>query len=322
WKTDGTDAGTVLVKDIRQGPGSSSPWDWLVVDDILYFRADDGIHGSELWRSDGTSSGTTLVADVRKGPASAYPRPLRDMNGALLFGANTISGSLELWQSRGTGATTSLLTRNWGGCRDKLPGGSRRGYFAGPVASGERPEWGLWETDGTPSGTRALFQQRPWRRGFSPSSLTLTRGKLLFSASDPVAGRELWVLDPGATAQRAGVACGAVAKRPTLDASDPVLGRTMQISGRQAPASALSLLLVGARAAPPVRFSGTCHAYVDPASLATLHAFVATQAAWKLPLRLPPGKSLVGAHLALQSWFLHPTQGIALSNAVYLTLGF
>ncbi len=43
---------------------------FTVIDDVLYFAANDGIHGRELWRSDGTPSGTYLLADFNPGPAS------------------------------------------------------------------------------------------------------------------------------------------------------------------------------------------------------------------------------------------------------------
>src|SRR5262245_27594320 len=54
WKSDGTAAGTVLVKDLNPGPLGSLPMDpgFIEVDGTLFFMASDGIHGLELWKSD------------------------------------------------------------------------------------------------------------------------------------------------------------------------------------------------------------------------------------------------------------------------------
>jgi ELWxxDGT repeat protein len=45
WKTDGTDAGTVLVKDIHPGVTGSDPWYLTEVGGRLFFTASDGTHG-------------------------------------------------------------------------------------------------------------------------------------------------------------------------------------------------------------------------------------------------------------------------------------
>jgi ELWxxDGT repeat protein len=65
WKTDGTDAGTVLVKDISPGAANSNPSGLTVFNGALYFRADDGVSGIELWKTDGTDAGTVRVKDIR-----------------------------------------------------------------------------------------------------------------------------------------------------------------------------------------------------------------------------------------------------------------
>ncbi len=56
WKSDGTDAGTIMVKDINVS-GSSDPTAFTVVNGLLYFAADDGVNGTELWTRAGTSAG-------------------------------------------------------------------------------------------------------------------------------------------------------------------------------------------------------------------------------------------------------------------------
>src|SRR5262245_36433369 len=71
WKSDGTAAGTVLVKDIRPGSSSygyaygSDPKNLTAAGGRLFFAANDGVNGTELWKSDGTAAGTVLVKDIR-----------------------------------------------------------------------------------------------------------------------------------------------------------------------------------------------------------------------------------------------------------------
>jgi ELWxxDGT repeat protein len=85
WKSDGTDAGTVMVRDIltplsaagtrnalslTQGIGSN-PLELQNVGGTLYFYANDGAHGIEPWRSDGTSAGTFMIKDINYGTNSS-----------------------------------------------------------------------------------------------------------------------------------------------------------------------------------------------------------------------------------------------------------
>src|SRR5688572_28161919 len=44
WKTDGTAAGTVMVKDIMVGTGSSSPQNLTDFGGTLYFQANNGVN--------------------------------------------------------------------------------------------------------------------------------------------------------------------------------------------------------------------------------------------------------------------------------------
>ena len=87
WRSDGTEAGTQLVKDIHPGDNASSPRNLTVVGSILYFTANDGTHGTELWRSDGTSDGTYLVKDIDP-MGSSNPNELTAVGSTLVFAAN------------------------------------------------------------------------------------------------------------------------------------------------------------------------------------------------------------------------------------------
>lgn len=74
WRSNGTAAGTVLVKDINPGMNGSTqsidPQQWFTnVNGTLFFAANDGVHGTELWKSNGTTAGTVMVKDIDRGPA-------------------------------------------------------------------------------------------------------------------------------------------------------------------------------------------------------------------------------------------------------------
>jgi ELWxxDGT repeat protein len=69
WTSDGTAAGTYRVREFSRGPYPSDPGHLRAVGGRLFFRADDGVHGSELWR-------TTPVRSAFKN-ASRYCRALQ-----------------------------------------------------------------------------------------------------------------------------------------------------------------------------------------------------------------------------------------------------
>jgi ELWxxDGT repeat protein len=98
WKSDGTEAGTVRVKDILPGSDGSVPGSLTNVNGTLFFRADDGTSGRELWKSDGTEAGTVRVKDIRPGSAASVPLDLTKVNGTLFFTADDGVHGRELWK--------------------------------------------------------------------------------------------------------------------------------------------------------------------------------------------------------------------------------
>ena len=73
WQTDGTPAGTALVKDINNLTGDSGARFMTAVNGRLWFAATDGISGQEVWQSDGTTAGTVLFKDINPGAADSDP---------------------------------------------------------------------------------------------------------------------------------------------------------------------------------------------------------------------------------------------------------
>jgi ELWxxDGT repeat protein len=89
WRSDGTEAGTWLIRDIYPGPfdGVYVP-ELAVMDGIAYFTARGRHHrGVELWRTDGTSRGTWMLRDIAPTPADSGPSGLTVAGHTLFFAA-------------------------------------------------------------------------------------------------------------------------------------------------------------------------------------------------------------------------------------------
>lgn len=109
WRSDGTAAGTFMVKDINPGSGDGvalEPWA-ADLDGTLMFAANDGSHGIELWKSDGTEAGTVMVKDINMN-GDSYPSFFIAQGGFVLFSAVDENGS-ALWRSAGDASNTGIV---------------------------------------------------------------------------------------------------------------------------------------------------------------------------------------------------------------------
>ena len=112
WRSDGTAAGTRIIKTIdlhREPFGGQLPPELTEAGGHLFFRAEDAAHGAELWTSDGTPEGTVMVKDVNPGPDSSLPGGLAAAGGRLYFAATDGEHGVELWQSDGTAEGTVMV---------------------------------------------------------------------------------------------------------------------------------------------------------------------------------------------------------------------
>ncbi|BCG62594.1 MAG: hypothetical protein methR_P0240 [Methyloprofundus sp.] len=106
WKTDGTLAGTVVVKNIGETNVGYTDWYLTNVNGTLFFRANDGTHGWELWKSDGTVSGTFMIKDVVDGANSSDLYCFTAVGDTLFFAQKQSIYVTTLWMSDGTEAGT------------------------------------------------------------------------------------------------------------------------------------------------------------------------------------------------------------------------
>ncbi|HEY0738782.1 MAG TPA: hypothetical protein VGD69_27935, partial [Herpetosiphonaceae bacterium] len=221
WRSDGTAAGTSLVKDMLPGWSIPAVNNSLVVGSSLFFIAreslwrSDGTEagtmlllndsrirtyyplvqvngvvyfmvGTDLWRSDGTVAGTSRVTAL---PIASY---LYAANNMLLFAGKDATNGVELWKSDGTAAGTGLIKDIASGWTDSNPAaimevGGVTYFTAGTSAQGRD----LYRTDGTPEGTVLVKDFVPGASGSSDLRLLAdVNGTLYLMANTPEAS--LW----------------------------------------------------------------------------------------------------------------------------------
>jgi trimeric autotransporter adhesin len=218
WRSDGTAAGTTMVKDINPGnaedppdPDSSDPTQLTVVGGTVYFVANDGVTGPELWKTDGTAAGTTLVEDINLGTDDDPPSPdgsnidqMAGVNGSLFFRADDGTNGPELWKSDGTELGTQIMNGPNG--INTMAGAGSSPY--GMTAVGTTLFFGaddgstgteLWKSESPyTSAVQAANINTAMGASSSPVFFTNYNGTLLFRATDGSSGIELWKSNGGA----------------------------------------------------------------------------------------------------------------------------
>lgn len=201
WKTDGSNIGTILVKDINSGIGSADITSPTIVGNHLYFKVFIGGRTS-LWKSNGTSSGTIKITDLSR---NDYMIAL-DSTTLIFNQDNTIpiDYGRELWITRGTPSSTGILKDIYPGILHGLPANHFKGIVIDSIfyfnAQDSAHGLELWRSNGTDSGTYIVKDMNPGLgNGFLNNSKFLfdANGRLFFDAISFGGGSstELWKSD-------------------------------------------------------------------------------------------------------------------------------
>lgn len=214
WRTDGTAEGTYLFQDLKPGREDGLPRQFVLTDNLFYFTAENTPYGRRLFRSDGTFAGTFPVRDdMPLGTPSVSDRNILAVEGDRIyfssaFMRNGVSSGLELWTTDGSRAGTRLVKEIGYGAtsgvyypdRLRAAGIMLNGKL---LFSGQRNTtegFQLWESDGTPSGTR-LLKHLAQAKGYSyphatyPLDFVKAGSIVFFNAFTDNEGSEWWRTD-------------------------------------------------------------------------------------------------------------------------------
>lgn len=104
WFSDGTEAGTRMVRSLVPGPSSPDISNLTALGGRIFFTAKTTAEGRELWATDGTAEGTAPVEDLLPGPMSSDPSNLTPFGGRLAYLARDDADDISL---RSVGTTVS-----------------------------------------------------------------------------------------------------------------------------------------------------------------------------------------------------------------------
>ena len=193
WITDGTAAGTVIVKDIFPGVAGSAPSDITTNGSKAYFCAENATGNKELWVTNGTTAGTIKLKEINpSSTVGSIPQELTVNNGNVYFTADDGTNGRELWVSNGTAAGTTML-------KDIFPSGSSgpnnlvvcNGLIWFFAIDGTFRVSHLYSSDGTAAGTTKHITLPSASVG---KQLTACNGKLFYITSAATTSK-LWKTD-------------------------------------------------------------------------------------------------------------------------------
>ncbi|MFZ1731176.1 MAG: ELWxxDGT repeat protein [Bacteroidota bacterium] len=180
--------GVRLVQDIDT-VGSSSPRNFLVVDDLLVFVAQNG-----LWVTDGSPTGARLLAAAQGGESQASIVSLVKFGNAVLYGMNDRASGPSLWRADPrSGTVTELMVFSPREGFSNFWLTDAGGYAIFMLNDGSNYAE-LWRTDGSTAGTQ-MIAAMPEHGAFGAFSFTPFHDGVVFRGGDSLHGTEIWFTD-------------------------------------------------------------------------------------------------------------------------------
>lgn len=320
WASDGTDGGTVLLRDINPGFGGSFvplPTEHVVFDDRLFFPAHSSTAGTELWMTDGTTAGTMMVADIQPGAASSDPQYITKTERLLYFVAVGPGIGQELFLMRARTSTPLSLDLEIGadssGPHNLFADGDDL-YFAATLRGmASVPVLCLYEGA---LRLRVVSADLQFPHGF-----TRVLYGTLFGATSSVFGQEGWLLvTTTAGLIRYGSPCGPLGAR--LDATAPRLMWPLVISTRTSFAAAVGAVILSFSPATRIQVFG-CNVEVGGAATVAMPiGRNPVSGSWEVTVPIPNETGLVGLTMGSRMLFVDQSAIPSVSDGLGLRLGF
>jgi len=198
WRTDGTSAGTYIVKDVNPGQMNTLMVNMVTINGKIYFAASRDGFNFYPWVSDGTESGTFAIDSTETG-RSSLPQRFAGLNDAVFIAFNGTIFDQGIFAKvnddhHGFTFINAIKDAGYGGVRELTEAGGLL-FF---TASNSNFNRALWRTDGTEEGTYKLTDLNypngvPHILGVT-NFLTAYNNKLYFSFADAT-GFKLGVSD-------------------------------------------------------------------------------------------------------------------------------
>ena len=292
WATDGTDAGTELL---RAGTGLLFGVE-VVGERVVFIEVDESAGHERLLALEPDGTVVTLVSiptatgnialQLEAGVGGGAYFSV-EPNGAIASGTWFTDGTVQ-----GTAPIAAQIARIG-------PAGSGREAILSQITADAGRE--LWHSDGTAGGTQLFADVAPGITSSSPEVLGAVGGRLLFAATTAEHGTELHAVDLTALgawlAAPFGQGCGVSGLVDLTLTGEPRPGQPIAFEVDDASPLSPALLFVGFGATGfPL---GPCDVFVAPTvPLAT--ALTDPLGALSIPLTVPAGPALVGQPLFAQ----------------------